>query len=875
MAKESERESPAPAKLALLFLITSEPHQAEMWDEFADGPEGPPPVFVHAKQVLPLQSNIFRNAVRLPTIPTAWGDISLVRATLLLLKEALRSSDATHFSLVSESCVPIKPLREIERRLSIDGRSRIAWQDTGEMMATHRGRCAKADRIPSRWWRLHPQWITLNREAAEWVCAEDLTRRFERVFAADEHYFATVLELAGYPMKDRVSRSPSTWVRWGRQTPTRWDSVDARTAAELSDSPAFFARKFVATSDIRKWGLHLPRPEAASGGMDSPRLPAPRRRLSTTEIQVDHRFWSDSLVIRRDGEFCRLMGTCGGIMEKDPTSRILRWHSWPPERLIRYPTGPGGRWKVVSMDWSPTAPRVKTIFVSGMGGIGNQLFQLAYGLHLQRKSGARLRGDLQLLAGLEGVPDEVTGSQAPDGLASLNHCNKEESARILDGPWHDGLRLRGYFQSYDHIEGCRDALSGILGDVPKLDALGMHIRRGDYLDSGHYMDLPASYYHSGALRMIREHPGAFREIILFSDDPTWCEQELLPHLQGILPVRIFTGGAHEALREMKSTRGMIIANSTFGWWGAWLAGGPTLFPETWKIPRGEFPPGLGCTSPLWAKHTIPAEPAPQGVTVISAFFDLGAFQKGTEGVRDAEKYRSWMSNFEFIENPLIFYVETEQDYQLVTSIRSRRNFPTRVVLVDRNEMSSFRNLEKVRESIRTAEFTLASPNTTVAEYSCVQHAKYELTAHAIGEGWVESDQCCWMDCGKIFDRLRLDDQSCYRIRGYPVTGDGKVHYTLARNFLPRTLEEVQRAQGGAGAVTLAGGFFIGQTGAMSAWCDRYLKHALDYQQQGWIFTDQAAIHAMLSEGHATEIAGHPFADSWFGLCGSLMTRIDG
>lgn len=73
---------------------------------------------------------------------------------------------------------------------------------------------------------------------------------------------------------------------------------------------------------------------------------------------------------------------------------------------------------------------------------------------------------------------------------------------------------------------------------------------------------------------------------------------------------------------------------------------------------------------------------------------------------------------------------------------------------------------------------------------------------------------------------------------------------------------------------LAGGFFIGQPGSMSAWCDRYLKHALDYQQQCWIFTDQAAIHAMLCEGHAPEIMGHPFNDSWFGLCGSLMTRVD-
>lgn len=51
-------------------------------------------------------------------VNTAWGDWSLVEATLLVMEEALKNPKVTHFQLLSESCLPIKPVQEFEQYLA-------------------------------------------------------------------------------------------------------------------------------------------------------------------------------------------------------------------------------------------------------------------------------------------------------------------------------------------------------------------------------------------------------------------------------------------------------------------------------------------------------------------------------------------------------------------------------------------------------------------------------------------------------------------------------------------------------------------------------------------------------------------------------------
>lgn len=58
--------------------------------------------------------HVLRDPVR-----TAWGDWSLVAATHLLMKAALADPSITHFQLLSEACLPVKPISEFEDYLRV------------------------------------------------------------------------------------------------------------------------------------------------------------------------------------------------------------------------------------------------------------------------------------------------------------------------------------------------------------------------------------------------------------------------------------------------------------------------------------------------------------------------------------------------------------------------------------------------------------------------------------------------------------------------------------------------------------------------------------------------------------------------------------
>ena len=190
---------------------------------------------------------------------TCWGDISLVRAMLALLREGLAHSDITHFAFVSESCVPIKPWREMKRLLRIDPRSMMDLEDSSSMQKKHFRRLQSIRRLPENVMLKHSQWVLLDRAAASCVSEHDFTMHFSSIEAPDEHYFGSVLAMRGFPIQERVRFTPLTWLKWETwpiTTPTCHKETDCSMAIDLATFPGFFARKFPPNSDIAKWGLH-------------------------------------------------------------------------------------------------------------------------------------------------------------------------------------------------------------------------------------------------------------------------------------------------------------------------------------------------------------------------------------------------------------------------------------------------------------------------------------------------------------------------------------------------------------------------------------------------------------------------------------------
>jgi hypothetical protein len=247
-----------PPKLGLLFLTRGNVNHPDIWREFLNDAGGEVQGFAHVKE--PEKAEFLADLLIEEWHDTKWGDISLVRAMLALLRAGLEDPELTHFAFVSESCVPVKPWREIRKRLQIDPRSIIALADPETMKPKHLTRIREIKDLPVREMRVHPQWALLSREAAECIMEHDFTKHFAGIEAPDEHYFGTVLAMRGYPITQRVKCQPVTWVRWHENEeiamPELHTTVRPLLAVDLIDFHGFFARKFREGSDIGRWGLH-------------------------------------------------------------------------------------------------------------------------------------------------------------------------------------------------------------------------------------------------------------------------------------------------------------------------------------------------------------------------------------------------------------------------------------------------------------------------------------------------------------------------------------------------------------------------------------------------------------------------------------------
>jgi hypothetical protein len=254
-------EFPGPAagrtRLALMFLTKGDTHHPEIWREYVAQAPDRVRVFSHPKNPRELAGGFLEGTAIEPQIATAWGDVSLVRATLALLHAALADSDLTHFALVSESCVPVRPLTEVLKLLDWNPRSRFVWRDLTNASPTQRRRALDLPQVPESCWRFQSQWWLLERTAAEWVARADYTDVFQKMEVPDEGYFSTVLCLLGFPLDDFVEKAASTWTRWeGGPHPLSHEKLADDDLRSILESGALFARKFPKGADVGRFGLH-------------------------------------------------------------------------------------------------------------------------------------------------------------------------------------------------------------------------------------------------------------------------------------------------------------------------------------------------------------------------------------------------------------------------------------------------------------------------------------------------------------------------------------------------------------------------------------------------------------------------------------------
>ena len=150
--------------------------------------------------------------------------------------------------------------------------------------------------------------------------------------------------------------------------------------------------------------------------------------------------------------------------------------------------------------------------------------------------------------------------------------------------FHVEEELRRDFEFRDEVKKlCDNIWKEIVIDEGYIEAISLHVRRTDHLIKPTFHPvLPISYYEEALSKLPKDIP-----VFVFTDDPTWA----FGH-EFFASNRFFiseSDNIHD-MCLMSMCNYNIIANSTFSWWGAWLAGhNKVIGPKLWFGSDGEDP----------------------------------------------------------------------------------------------------------------------------------------------------------------------------------------------------------------------------------------------------------------------------------------------
>jgi hypothetical protein len=116
-------------------------------------------------------------------------------------------------------------------------------------------------------------------------------------------------------------------------------------------------------------------------------------------------------------------------------------------------------------------------------------------------------------------------------------------------------------------------------------AVSVHVRRGDYVtlqSASAYHGLCSLGYYRAAIEYVAERVEN-PKLFVFSDDPDWASANLVSPFPTKYVDHNSPNDAFQDLRLMSLCHHHIIANSSFSWWGAWLAEqqGIVVAPARW------------------------------------------------------------------------------------------------------------------------------------------------------------------------------------------------------------------------------------------------------------------------------------------------------
>jgi hypothetical protein len=256
-----------------------------------------------------------------------------------------------------------------------------------------------------------------------------------------------------------------------------------------------------------------------------------------------------------------------------------------------------------------------------IGGLGNQMFQYAVGRTIAHRRRASLALDVsafpdcrlrQYSLGVFKIVETFASGGFPRHgrlraigqrlrLPGFAYILRERGfpfdPSVLEAPAN--VYLEGYWQSEKYFKEIEEVIrrefciksqpdgqnAEMATRIKGVNAVAVHVRRADYVSdpatNQFHGTCPPEYYRQGAQLIAAQvlDPHFF----VFSDERDWARSNLELGGPATFVTQNGIGKGYEDLRLMALCRHHIIANSSFSWWGAWLAnsGGMVVAPQRW------------------------------------------------------------------------------------------------------------------------------------------------------------------------------------------------------------------------------------------------------------------------------------------------------
>ena len=240
------------------------------------------------------------------------------------------------------------------------------------------------------------------------------------------------------------------------------------------------------------------------------------------------------------------------------------------------------------------------IINSLIGGLGNQLFQIAagYSLSINLKTSYAINYEIINGYGQGKHPSNYKESifkKIPKTSRNIFKIFEQNGHSYYPIPLVDELCLIGYFQSEKYFFKNSEAIKELFffsdeikkkikkkfSYLDKKKNVGIHLRRGDYLNLSDIHPPVRRKYILDSMKIFNSKEVNF---IFFSDDISSIKKDL--HDESF--IFLDNDSELEDLFSLSICDSVIMSNSSFSWWGNWLGKKKekTIAPKIWFGPKG-------------------------------------------------------------------------------------------------------------------------------------------------------------------------------------------------------------------------------------------------------------------------------------------------